>query len=522
MSEPAIGGEPDSLPTEPEAVQPLEPAGVGPADEQELPSVMPVRRGHPLAAWLVIGAFIVLVPVLRQLRTPEDQKSNQGERVSLLVLTMQSKFFVGYNEFARMSDPTASKLLADQAAALNAGPLDHRLCYVVLVGELAGPDVAEAKLRELTAKIADSDHVQDKNVLHALGILERIYSDYLAGRMDAPSVNEQERASLRSTLGWFADLALTPREGNNPEARKSLTMSASAVFFVFMIVLVVGGLAALGGLVGLLVLMTLAISGSVRRGVMTGSGQGGIYAETFALWMLVFLLFGFAPLLVKVEGAELLVTGMATFASLIVLVWPVVRGGIPWKQVREDIGLTAGRQPALEPLLGPAGYAMSLPLLAVGVVLTIILITLQGAFGGVLGGAALPADEFSPAGFPAHPIIEFLAGPGWWGKVQVLFLGSIVAPIVEEIMFRGVLYRHMREATQGWVFFFSFLTSALVVSFVFAVIHPQGLVAVPALMSLAMGFTILREWRGSLISCMIAHGMNNALVMSLATFVFNI
>jgi membrane protease YdiL (CAAX protease family) len=85
-----------------------------------------------------------------------------------------------------------------------------------------------------------------------------------------------------------------------------------------------------------------------------------------------------------------------------------------------------------------------------------------------------------------------------------------------------VLYRHMREATQQWAFLLSFVVSALVVSFVFAVIHPQGFVAVPALMSLALGFTILREWRGSLISCMIAHGMNNALVMSLATFVFNI
>ncbi len=89
-------------------------------------------------------------------------------------------------------------------------------------------------------------------------------------------------------------------------------------------------------------------------------------------------------------------------------------------------------------------------------------------------------------------------------------------------MFRGVLYRHMRESTCRWPLLLSFATSALVVSFVFAVIHPQGLVAVPALMSLAIGFTIMREWRGSLISCMIAHGLNNALVMSLAAFVFNV
>ena len=66
----------------------------------------------------------------------------------------------------------------------------------------------------------------------------------------------------------------------------------------------------------------------------------------------------------------------------------------------------------------------------------------------------------------------------------------------------------------------------LVVSFVFAVIHPQGIVAVPEQADgrFAVGFTIhAAKFRGgSLISCMIAHGLNNALIMSLATFVFSI
>lgn len=521
MSEPGIGGESGDAPVEHQTILPLEPASESPLEQVDFPVVLPVRRGHPLVAWLIVGVFVILVPSLRQLRAPEEQHGPQKDRVSLLVLTMQSKFFVGYNEFARLSDPNASKLLADQAVALNTGPLDHRLCYVVLIGELAGPDAADKKLRELSEKIADSNHVQNKNDLRAMEILGRLYADYEGGRLDAPSVNDEDRANLRATLGWFGNLALAPRGGNNAEVRQALITSAQAVFFVFMIVIVLGGLLALAGLIGLIVLLGLYIAGNIQPAILTGKTQGGIYAETFALWMLIFLMFGFAPLLVKVEGSELLVTGVATLASLIVLAWPVFRGGIPWRQVREDIGLFSGRQPSLEPLLGPVGYAMSLPLLAVGVVLTLLLITVQGALGSVWG-SVVPADEFSPAGFPAHPIIEFLAGPGWWGKAQVLFLGSIVAPIVEEIMFRGVLYRHMREATRSWIFGCSFVMSALVVSFVFAVIHPQGFVAVPALMSLALGFTLMREWRGSLISCMIAHGINNALVMSLATFIFNI
>jgi membrane protease YdiL (CAAX protease family) len=49
-----------------------------------------------------------------------------------------------------------------------------------------------------------------------------------------------------------------------------------------------------------------------------------------------------------------------------------------------------------------------------------------------------------------------------------------------------------------------------VVSFLFAVIHPQGFLAVPPLMSLALAFTLMREWRGTLLPPMIAHGINNA------------
>ena len=435
---------------------------------------------------------------------------------------MQSKFFVGYNEFARRaSDPGSGQSLVDQAAALNTGPLDNRLCYAVLVGELAGFENALRKLKELDEKIAGSEHVQNEKVLRAQDSLERLYTDYAAGMLNGPSVGEKDRADLRTTLGWFADLALAPRGGPNPEARQALISSAQAVFVVFIVVLAIGCLVGFAGLIGLFTLIGLYLAGNLSRGVVTGGGQGGIYAETFALWMVVFLVFSSAPLVIEVEGAEMLITGIGILASLVVLIWPVVRGGIPWRQVRKDIGLVAGRQPLLEPLLGPAGYAMSMPLLAVGVVMTLILISLQGALGSVLS-TAVQVDDFGPSGFPAHPIIEMLAGPGWWVKLQVLFLGSIVAPIVEETMFRGVLYRHMRESTSRWPFFLSFAASALVVSFVFAVIHPQGLVAVPALMALAMGFTIMREWRGSLISCMLAHGLNNALVMSLATFVFNI
>jgi membrane protease YdiL (CAAX protease family) len=59
------------------------------------------------------------------------------------------------------------------------------------------------------------------------------------------------------------------------------------------------------------------------------------------------------------------------------------------------------------------------------------------------------------------------------------------------------------------------VVSVLVTSFIFAAIHPQGWVAIPALMGIAVGMNLLREWRGTILPSMIVHGMSNGLVTSM-------
>ena len=89
----------------------------------------------------------------------------------------------------------------------------------------------------------------------------------------------------------------------------------------------------------------------------------------------------------------------------------------------------------------------------------------------------------------------------------------VMAPIVEETMFRGVLHRHLRDATAWLGYAASALASATVASLMFAAIHPQGWIAAPILMSLAFAFTLFREWRGTLVPAMVAHSISNGLVM---------
>jgi hypothetical protein len=154
---------------------------------------------------------------------------------------------------------------------------------------------------------------------------------------------------------------------------------------------------------------------------------------------------------------------------------------------------------------------MALPLLAVGFFLMLLLLAIQHMLSqGSAGG-----DTFGPTSGAAHPIVLAIANADWWTRLQVILLAAVFAPVIEETMFRGILYRHLREATCRARPVWSVLFSATVVSFVFAVVHPQGMTAVPPLMALAFSFCLMREWRGSLIAPMVAHGIHNGLLMLL-------
>ncbi len=81
-------------------------------------------------------------------------------------------------------------------------------------------------------------------------------------------------------------------------------------------------------------------------------------------------------------------------------------------------------------------------------------------------------------------------------------------------MFRGVLYRHLRGGTAKLGPALSIVLSTVANTLLFAAIHPQGFVAIPALMGLACGMTLIREWRGTIVPSIIIHGTSNTIVMS--------
>jgi membrane protease YdiL (CAAX protease family) len=111
----------------------------------------------------------------------------------------------------------------------------------------------------------------------------------------------------------------------------------------------------------------------------------------------------------------------------------------------------------------------------------------------------------------SSPVVQELRGDALH-ILGIYAVACIFAPIMEETMFRGALFHHLRQRW-GWA------VSAPIVALVFAMLHPQGWVAVPALGSIALVLAALREWRGSLIAPVAAHACNNFIVLTVTLMV---
>jgi membrane protease YdiL (CAAX protease family) len=77
------------------------------------------------------------------------------------------------------------------------------------------------------------------------------------------------------------------------------------------------------------------------------------------------------------------------------------------------------------------------------------------------------------------------------------------------------MYRNLRIGLGRWGALGSAAASMLVSSVIFAAIHPQGLVFIPVLAGLALAFCIMREWRGSINASIVAHAINNGVILTL-------
>jgi len=462
-------------------------------------------RGRAGVAWLLllmIVAFEVVLPLLRRLN-----EAPPPARQSLMT-SMQVRYLMGAS---RLLGGSGEGLYAQAKPSLNTGPLDQRLPFLALAGELAGPKEALEQMKQIEHDMAQQGLQPTEGQAALLDILRRLFEDRAGGRPAAPSVSEEERCQLTAEMGWSGRLALTPDDSPDKQARDALVGQARRTSMALLVLAVVWGVLGLAGLVALLLLLALLVTRNLRPFAPGPSGSGGVYVEGFVVYMATFLGLSLLRAILPLRGSELAYSAVAMVLALVAgLAWPVLRG-IPWARVRQDVGFTFGPHPLREIALGLVGYALVLPVFALGLLGTVGAMAVQRG----LRGEGDPVQNFKPLEQPSHPIVDWIGGDSRATLLLIILVASILAPLVEETMFRGLLYRQLRDATWRWGRVASFLVSALLVSFIFAVIHPQGLVAVPALMGLAMGLNLLREWRTSLVPSMIVHGLHNGLMTAL-------
>lgn len=471
------------------------------------------QKGIALVAWIVIllSVGVILGARYWMEQTAAETLDTGSSRSRAVILELQSRYVIGLHHFL---GPFAQGLDAE-VEKMNRGGVDQRLRVIVLLGEIVGAREALRRLDELDALCKKHGVALTVTQDRARSVLRSAYRDFENGKLDAPSINEAERAFLVEELGWFGTLALNPkpREGPPLAGRTEAMRPAEITVIAMFSALALGGLFLCIGFAGGITFAVMAWNRSITWRFDVGVPHGNVYAETFALWLVCFFGWNVALSLLPIEIPRIMQGNVVMLASLAVLAWPIARG-IPWQRVREDIGLTCPGNPLTEVAAGVWCYIVNLPLVALGFAMTVGMLLLHAKLTMPEEGNV---ENFSSESLPSHPVLQFLADGDWPMRAQIFVLACIVAPLVEEIMFRGVLHRHCRELTGAWRPLVSALFSTTVVSFLFAAVHPQGLMVIPPLMFMAFGFSLVREWRASLLGSMFAHGMSNGMVLTVTT-----
>src|SRR6185503_16812034 len=191
--------------------------------------------------------------------------------------------------------------------------------------------------------------------------------------------------------------------------------------------IVVAGIAAFAAGFVLLVLALIWLIGGKWRSayIRPAPWRAGPFGESFALYLGGYLVLslGISLLLGGHENRSIWPSAAPLLILPLVMMWLFMRG-ISRRELSIGLGWQRGRGALRECLAGIIGYIAGLPLIAAAMLVSMWLMKQSGQ------RAEHPIIN--------HPIDRPLEA---WG---VFVLACIVAPILEESMFRGALFHHLR------------------------------------------------------------------------------
>jgi membrane protease YdiL (CAAX protease family) len=439
---------------------------------------------------------------------------------------LTSKLLVKLNHVMAASGGTSdtTRTLARQVDASAQTHLD-RLRSSLVIGELLGSEAGLERIERLEKDPGFQAKVTEGNIT-SLRIQQQADLFRAVLKASPPvmdSLTLEQRELLASEHGWYHTLAAVRGLDAANASRASVMKGGMRILvgtslFIFVIVATV-----LGALASCITMVVLLATGKIRPRFVPPVPGGSVFIETLALFIVGFLLLSvILPLVMERVGAgawyTLEVRFILQWSLLAVCLWPMVRG-LTFRELRLRLGWTGRSGPsdssgvatgerggALEVLreacIGIFAYLSFLPILAAVLVITYLLIVLMGKLswggGGGQGGSELPSN----------PIIDIMLQGSPLQLALFFVLATCWAPVVEEAIFRGALFRHMRSSLP-------LVVCTGVTAVLFGVMHGYHVIMLGPVIALGASFALMREWRGSLVAPMTAHFLHNGTLVTL-------
>jgi len=469
-------------------------ARAAPADAPRPPRPRdPGSRRGAIVAWIVaVIAFAIVAGIQNFAKAPPPESPDDAPvRVEdTSQFTMIGKVFLRVDHWAKPIDPGASGQFASSLPMLadTAANDADRLAVAVVTAELLGDDAALDRLDALADELPD-----DTPLRPVLDDLRTIY----AGGAPPPD----RWPEVEDTLGFFGRVALSRVEGSGFDRDHLLAGGAGAMGFILGVVLffLLVGLASFVCFV--LAIVRLASRRGRRPAFVPPTPGGSVFLETFALLVCAFLLMIVTSSIIQphMPKSGVPISFILQWTLLAVPFWPLLRG-VRFAEWRRLVGLHAGKGLLREAGAGVFCYLASLPIYLGAMVLSFLLITLWWSIQGAFGREPPP---------PQNEILEIVSSGNLATVILLFMLATVWAPFVEETVFRGSLFRHLRSRL-------GFAGAGIASACFFAFMHGYGPLLAPPLITLGLVFAFMREWRGTIVPSIVAHWLHNATLLTIS------
>jgi membrane protease YdiL (CAAX protease family) len=438
------------------------------------------KRFFEITTFLIIS-FTIFVAISQQRK---DVKKVEKESSSLVVevpegldektFSMQAKLIISLIKLIESQDSIGK----EQKESARVSLVESAQSYLETVQLKNSNPYLRAKQLIFAKNLGlNNDRICPKVVEKQESEIE-LFNQSLCNYSNAPELSEYDQ----NRLSWFYNYYKNPTK--DIFTKKSLLKFSLGIGIVFLLIL---GSASL-----CLVLALYLIFGNPKKEFNSVGMSPDYCLEIFCLYLL-----GMNILPIVLTKSELvsksnlnpLELNIIAIGSLSLLIfWPMFFGN-SFKQVQERIGLyfvSVGRF-LKDFILGFFSYWTSiLPLL--------ILLSLYSL---VLVKFGVNVEQ------GAHPVVPIVASSKDSKTIWLIFiLAVVIAPIIEEIMFRGAFYSWLRAR-------FSSTVSILVSAIIFAAIHPQGAIGILPLGFIGVVLALIREYRGNITACIFAHACFN-------------